>query len=129
VPGIPLARRAALRRRLLAWYDAGHRELPWRFPQHGADPYRVWLAEVMLQQTQVRAAIPYYARFLARYPSLEALAAAREEDVLALWSGLGSAGSPRRSRRCGRCRGSARTPPARSPRSRSRSPPRRWTGT
>jgi A/G-specific adenine glycosylase len=89
VPGIPLARRAALRRRLLAWYDAGHRELPWRFPQHGADPYRVWLAEVMLQQTQVRAAIPYYARFLARYPSLEALAAAREEDVLALWSGLG----------------------------------------
>jgi A/G-specific adenine glycosylase len=63
--------------------------LPWRFPQHGADPYRVWIAEVMLQQTQVRAAIPYYGRFVARFPTLEALAAAREEEVLALWSGLG----------------------------------------
>lgn len=86
---LPPARRAALRRRLLAWYDAGHRDLPWRSPQHGADPYRVWLAEVMLQQTQVQAAIPYYERFLRRYPTLDALAAAREEDVLALWSGLG----------------------------------------
>jgi A/G-specific adenine glycosylase len=88
VPVAP-ARRAALRRRLLAWYDAGHRPLPWRFPQRAADPYRVWVAEVLLQQTQVRAAIPYYLRFLARFPTLEALAAAREEEVLALWSGLG----------------------------------------
>jgi len=86
---IPSSRRAALRRRLLAWYDAGHRALPWRFPQRGADPYRVWIAEVMLQQTQVRAAIPYYERFVARFPTLEALAAAREDEVLALWSGLG----------------------------------------
>jgi A/G-specific adenine glycosylase len=86
---IPPARRAALRRRLLAWYDAGHRELPWRFPQRAADPYRVWVAEVLLQQTQVQAAIPYYRRFVERFPSLEALAGAREEDVLALWSGLG----------------------------------------
>jgi A/G-specific adenine glycosylase len=83
------ARRTALRRRLLAWYDAHRRALPWRFPQRGADPYRVWLAEVLLQQTQVRAAIPYYERFVARFPTLEALAAAREEEVLALWSGLG----------------------------------------
>jgi A/G-specific adenine glycosylase len=89
VSGIPRARRAALQRRLLAWYDAGRRALPWRFPQRGADPYRVWIAEVMLQQTQVRAAIPYYERFVARFPTLEALAAAREEEVLALWSGLG----------------------------------------
>jgi A/G-specific adenine glycosylase len=86
---VPPARRDALRRRLLAWYDAGHRELPWRFSQHGADPYRVWLAEVMLQQTQVQAAIPYYERFVARLPTLEALAAAADDDVFALWSGLG----------------------------------------
>ncbi len=86
---VPFARRAALRRRLLAWYDAGHRALPWRFPQDGADPYRVWIAEVMLQQTQVRAAIPYYERFVARFPTLEALAGAREDEVLASWSGLG----------------------------------------
>jgi A/G-specific adenine glycosylase len=86
---VPSSRRAAIRRRLLAWWDAGHRSLPWRFPQRAADPYRVWLAEVMLQQTRVQAAIPYYERFLRRFPSLEALAAAREDDVLALWSGLG----------------------------------------
>jgi A/G-specific adenine glycosylase len=87
---IPPARSAALlRRRLLAWYDAGARALPWRFPQRGADPYRVWLAEVMLQQTQVRAVVPYYERFVARLPTLEALAGADEEEVLALWSGLG----------------------------------------
>ncbi|HEX9051478.1 MAG TPA: A/G-specific adenine glycosylase [Anaeromyxobacter sp.] len=82
-------RRAALRRRLLAWWDAAHRPLPWRFPQRGADPYRVWLAEVMLQQTQVRTVLPYYARFVDRFPTLEALAAASEDEVLALWSGLG----------------------------------------
>ncbi len=82
-------RRAALRRRLLAWWDAGHRALPWRFTQHGADPYRVWLAEAMLQQTQVAAALPYFRRFVERFPSLEVLAAASEEEVLALWSGLG----------------------------------------
>src|SRR5512138_2624667 len=71
---MPAPRRAALRRRLLAWWDAGHRTLPWRFPQDAADPYRVWLAEVMLQQTQVRTVLPYYARFVARFPALEALA-------------------------------------------------------
>jgi A/G-specific adenine glycosylase len=86
---VPSSRANALRRRLLAWYDANQRRLPWRFPQHGADPYRVWLAEVMLQQTQVRAAIPYYERFVARYPTLEALAAADDDAVFALWSGLG----------------------------------------
>lgn len=86
---VPPARRAALRRRLLAWYDAGHRALPWRAPQHGADPYRVWLAEVMLQQTQVATVVPYYERFVARFPTLGALAAADDDEVLALWSGLG----------------------------------------
>ncbi|MEY2667455.1 MAG: hypothetical protein RJA59_93, partial [Pseudomonadota bacterium] len=78
-----------LRRRLLAWWDAGHRDLPWRFPQHGADPYRVWIAEVMLQQTRVQAVVPYYRRFVARWPTLEALAAADDGEVLAAWSGLG----------------------------------------
>ena len=86
---LPPVRRRALRRRLLSWWDAGHRDLPWRFPQRAANPYRVWLAEVMLQQTQVAAAVPYYRRFVERFPSLIALAAASEEEVLALWSGLG----------------------------------------
>lgn len=83
------ARRASLRRRLLAWWDAGHRDLPWRFPQRSADPYRVWIAEVMLQQTRVEAAIPYYRRFVARWPTLDALAKAGDDEVLAAWSGLG----------------------------------------
>jgi len=86
---VPSSRRAAIPRRLLAWWDAGHRDLPWRFPQRAADPYRVWLAEVMLQQTRVEAAVPYYRRFLERLPTLDALAAAAEDEVLALWSGLG----------------------------------------
>jgi A/G-specific adenine glycosylase len=99
---IPPARRAALRRRLLAWWDAGHRDLPWRFPQRGADPYRVWLAEVMLQQTQVAVVAPYYERFVARFPTLEALAAAPEGEVLALWSGLGYYARGRRLREAAR---------------------------
>ena len=92
---IPAARSAALRRRLLAWYDANRRPLPWREPRSGPgapgriDPYRVWLVEAMAQQTQVARVIPYYQRFLARFPTLEALAAAPEEAVLALWAGLG----------------------------------------
>lgn len=75
-----------LARRLLDWYRAGHRDLPWR---HSADPYRVWVAEVMLQQTRVEAVIPYYERFLQFYPTVDALAAAPREEVLANWSGLG----------------------------------------
>ena len=64
----------------------GRHALPW---QGTRDPYRIWLSEVMLQQTQVSAVIPYYERFLARYPTVEALAAASEDEVLRLWSGLG----------------------------------------
>jgi len=86
---IPASRRQALRRRLLAWYDRSRRELPWRAPQGEADPYRAWLAEVMLQQTRVAAAIPYYRRFLDRFPTLPSLAAGSEEEVLRLWAGLG----------------------------------------
>ncbi len=74
--------------RLLAWYDRHGRDLPWRAAGIG-DPYRVWLAEVMLQQTTVPVVIPYYRRFLERWPTLAALAAADRDDVLALWAGLG----------------------------------------
>ncbi len=75
-----------LRRALLAWYARERRDLPWR---RRPDPYGVWVAEVMLQQTTVKAATPYWRRFLARWPDLAALAAAPEQEVLALWSGLG----------------------------------------
>jgi A/G-specific adenine glycosylase len=74
------------RRALLAWYRRNRRDLPWR---RTFDPYRIWLSEVMLQQTTVKTATPYYEAFLARFPTIETLAAAAEEDVLALWSGLG----------------------------------------
>ena len=74
-------------RKLVAWQRRhGRHDLPW---QGTRDPYRIWLSEVMLQQTQVAAVIPYYERFLKAYPTVEALAAAEEEDVLRLWSGLG----------------------------------------
>ena len=73
--------------RLLAWFDRhGRKNLPW---QHPRTPYRVWLSEVMLQQTQVRTVIPYFERFVGALPTLEALAAAPIDRVLALWSGLG----------------------------------------
>jgi A/G-specific adenine glycosylase len=75
---------------LLAWYDRHRRRLPWRaLPGQPADPYRVWLSEVMLQQTTVTAVVPYYAKFLARFPTVAALAAADIEDVRKLWAGLG----------------------------------------
>ena len=77
---------AALRRRLLEWYGRNRRDLPWRRTR---DPYRVWVSAVMLQQTTVKAVVPYYERFLARFPTVAALAAAAEQDVLAAWSGLG----------------------------------------
>jgi A/G-specific adenine glycosylase len=71
---------------LLAWYAEHRRDLPWRETR---DPYRIWIAEVMLQQTQVATVLPYYARFMARFPTLEALASASLDDVLKLWEGLG----------------------------------------
>jgi len=73
-------------RELLAWFDRHRRDLPWRRTR---DPYRIWLSEVMLQQTRVETVLPYYERFLARFPTVEALAEAGIDDVLALWSGLG----------------------------------------
>ncbi|MBK6809652.1 MAG: A/G-specific adenine glycosylase [Sandaracinaceae bacterium] len=76
-----------LRAALLSWYDRAKRRLPWR--EHAHDPYAVWVSEVMLQQTRVDTVLPYYQRFLSRFPSLEALALASEDEVLAAWSGLG----------------------------------------
>ena len=76
---------------LLAWYDCHARVLPWRSPPGAPppDPYRVWLSEVMLQQTTVAAVIPYFERFTARWPTVAALASADEADVMAAWAGLG----------------------------------------
>ena len=74
------------RQRLLAWYDANARDLPWRKDR---DPYRVWVSEIMLQQTRVAAVIEHYHEFLRRFPTVKKLAAAREASVLAAWSGLG----------------------------------------
>src|SRR5262245_17485662 len=75
---------------LLAWYDRHRRKLPWRAaPGETPDPYRVWLSEIMLQQTTVTAVAPYFARFTARWHNVQALAAAPLDDVLKLWAGLG----------------------------------------
>jgi A/G-specific adenine glycosylase len=82
----PPARDAAIAKTLLKWYRANRRDLPWR---RTSDPYRIWVSEVMLQQTRVAAVIPYYQRFLDRFPTVAVLAAAPEQDLLAAWSGLG----------------------------------------
>ncbi|MDI9469548.1 MAG: A/G-specific adenine glycosylase [Bacillota bacterium] len=77
---------------LLDWFSVAARDLPWRAadPLTGRrDPYRVWISEIMLQQTRAAAVIPYYERFLERYPDLDSLAAAEEDEVLKLWEGLG----------------------------------------
>ena len=71
---------------LLAWYPRHHRDLPWR---HTRDPYAIWLSEVILQQTRVAQGLPYYEAFLQAYPTVQALAAAPEQEVLRLWQGLG----------------------------------------
>lgn len=74
-------------RPLLAWYDLnGRKDLPWQTPRH---PYRVWVSEIMLQQTQVQTVIPYFNRFMERFPTVDRLAHADEDEVLSLWSGLG----------------------------------------
>jgi A/G-specific adenine glycosylase len=81
--GAPLSR---FRKNLLGWFAEFQRDLPWRRTR---DPYRIWLSEIMLQQTRVAAAIPYYELFLAQFPNVETLARAPQEEVLRLWSGLG----------------------------------------
>ncbi|MGW8189105.1 A/G-specific adenine glycosylase [Sphingomonas hankookensis] len=85
------AKHLSVAERLLDWYDRNHRSLPWRSPPGTAapDPYRVWLSEVMLQQTQVASVRPYFEAWTARWPSFAALAAADDADVMAAWAGLG----------------------------------------
>jgi A/G-specific adenine glycosylase len=88
---------------LLAWYDRHRRALPWRArPGKRADPYRVWLSEIMLQQTTVKTVGPYYARFLRSWPDLRALAAASLEEVLTAWAGLGYYARARNMHACAR---------------------------
>jgi len=88
---------------LLAWYDRHRRALPWRaLPGETPDPYRVWLSEIMLQQTTVKTVSPYYARFLQRWPSVVALAASSLEDVLKAWAGLGYYARARNLHACAR---------------------------
>jgi A/G-specific adenine glycosylase len=83
---MPAAAKPCFHALLVTWYQHGHRALPWR---ETTDPYRLWLAEIMLQQTTVATVIPYYQRFLARFPTVEALAHATLPEVLTLWQGLG----------------------------------------
>src|SRR3954453_297024 len=78
--------RARLQAKLLAWFDANKRTLPWRTDR---DAYRIWVSEVMLQQTTVTAVVPYFERFITALPTLHALATAEEQLVLKLWEGLG----------------------------------------
>ncbi|MBI4576314.1 MAG: A/G-specific adenine glycosylase [Planctomycetes bacterium] len=84
---------ARLGRLLVRWYRTHARDLPWRRTR---DPYRIWVSEVMLQQTRVKAVVPYYGRFLERFPTLEALAGSSEEALMAVWQGLGYYGRARR---------------------------------
>ncbi len=79
--------RQAIRRKLLAWYDRNKRDLPWR--RRTGDPYASWVSEIMLQQTQVETVIPYFERFMKRFPTVKALANATDDDLLAHWQGLG----------------------------------------
>ncbi len=90
---------AELQRRLLGWFRCAKRDLPWRRTRN---PYRIWLSEIMLQQTRVAAVVPYYRRFLARFPSVRALARARTNAVLKLWAGLGYYGRARNLHRAAR---------------------------
>ena len=88
---------------LLDWYDRNRRTLPWRArPGAAMDPYRVWLSEIMLQQTTVAAVIPYFHRFLERFPSVEALARAESEAVMQAWAGLGYYARARNLHACAR---------------------------
>jgi A/G-specific adenine glycosylase len=111
----PKAKQAGLRQRqlplrpagpdtvaaLLTWYDAEKRDLPWRYGRRKkADPYRVWLSEIMLQQTTVKAVIPYFERFTARWPTVADLAAAPLDEVLAMWAGLGYYSRARNLKKC-----------------------------
>lgn len=95
-PNLVPVRKQALRRQLIAWFRAQAREFPWRSEP---TPYRIWVCEIMAQQTRLETVLPYFERFTARFPDIAALAAASEDDVLALWSGLGYYSRARHLRR------------------------------
>lgn len=105
-PSVPVGFDEKAARSLLKWYDRHARVLPWRVgPEEGkagvsADPYRVWLSEIMLQQTTVRAVIPYFHRFLEKWPDVTALAEAPPDDVLSAWAGLGYYARARNLKAC-----------------------------
>ncbi|MCA0201357.1 MAG: A/G-specific adenine glycosylase [Proteobacteria bacterium] len=97
----PGAKGAAKAADLLAWYDRHRRRLPWRAPPGAtADPYAVWLSEIMLQQTTVTAVKPYFTAFLARWPAVSDLAGAKLEDVMTAWAGLGYYARARNLHKC-----------------------------
>src|SRR3569832_2281822 len=86
---------------LLDWYDPHRRRLPWRpLPGHSAEPYRVWLSEIMLQQTGVKTVGPYFEKFVARWPDVAALGRASQDEVLRMWAGLGYYSRARNLRAC-----------------------------
>ncbi|MBW3545278.1 MAG: A/G-specific adenine glycosylase [Bacteroidetes bacterium] len=85
--------------RLIDWYERNYRDLPWR---NTRDPYRIWLSEIILQQTRVQQGLPYYQRFVNAYPTVQALAAAPEQEVLRLWQGLGYYSRARNLHACAR---------------------------
>lgn len=80
------SKRRSIQTKVRVWFKNNARDLPWR---HTRDPYRIWVSEVMLQQTQVSTVVPYYLKFLERFPTLESLAAASQDEVLKMWQGLG----------------------------------------
>jgi A/G-specific adenine glycosylase len=86
VPSLSTTQLRNFRTRLLSWFETNKRDLPWRLNR---DPYRIWISEIMLQQTRVAAVIPYFEKFCAHFPDVNALARAPESEVLRLWSGLG----------------------------------------
>ncbi|MEE8206727.1 MAG: A/G-specific adenine glycosylase, partial [Nitrospinaceae bacterium] len=82
----PIAEKRNIQKALLGWFDRDQRDMPWR---RTGDPYPIWVSEIMLQQTQVKTVIPYFERWMKRFPTLQKLAGSREETVLKLWEGLG----------------------------------------
>ncbi|MBI4457122.1 MAG: A/G-specific adenine glycosylase [Acidobacteria bacterium] len=82
----PMHSASRFQRRVLGWYQRNKRELPWR---DNRDPYRIWISEIMLQQTRVKIVLPYYRKFLTRFPDLRSVASAEENEVVSCWSGLG----------------------------------------
>src|SRR5436305_721781 len=86
LPGLDPATISRIRKKLVAWYEEVRRDLPWRADR---DPYRILVSEMMLVQTTVAAVVPYFERFLARFPTVATLATASEDEVLRMWEGLG----------------------------------------